>query len=207
MEEIKRLLKRDRYLLTIITLLFLISVLLGALLPKFNPEAAQQVVNYYAEHLKNIAEKIKHTSVSVQIFTICFNNLSASITAIVLGALIFPPLLSLLVNGVGIGVFQYYAQTHSEMGELRYYLSLAPHGIFEIPAFLIAVALGVRFGLRLWRWIWHYFMHGESLPILREFFRDLKYYGILVLLLLITAAVIEITLTPHIMIFLQRMIR
>ncbi len=207
MEEIKRLLKRDRYLLTVITLFFLISVLAGALLPKFYPDEAQQIIKFFAQHLRKIAEKIKHAPVGVQIFTIWFNNLSASITAIVSGVLIFPPLLSLLINGVGIGAFQYYTQVHAKMGELQYYLSLAPHGIFEIPAFLLAVAMGVKFGLCLWRWFWHYFMQGENLPILREFFRELKYYGALMLVLLTVAAVIEITLTPQIMIFWQRLIR
>ncbi|WP_265108876.1 stage II sporulation protein M [Halosolutus halophilus] len=70
------------------------------------------------------------------------NNWLVAITTAYAGfALAIPALASLVFNGVVMGV---YARTEVEPTELAAFV--APHGVFEIPALLIATALGLSLG-------------------------------------------------------------
>ncbi|WP_247002607.1 stage II sporulation protein M [Halosolutus gelatinilyticus] len=70
------------------------------------------------------------------------NNWLVAITTAYAGfALVVPALASLAFNGLVMGV---YAQTEVAPTELAAFV--APHGIFEIPAILVATALGISLG-------------------------------------------------------------
>ncbi|WP_137289081.1 stage II sporulation protein M [Natronorubrum halophilum] len=75
------------------------------------------------------------------------NNWMVAITTALSGVvLVLPAVASLLFNGVFMGVF---ARTEVEPLELLAFV--LPHGVFEIPAILIATALGIQLGLAGWR--------------------------------------------------------
>ena len=87
-------------------------------------------------------------------------------------------------------------QAESGISRFQYYISLVPHGILELPAFFIAVLLGIRFGLVPYRLIIHYLRTKEHLPLFKEVSREVRYYGALILIMLLFAAVIEVSISP-----------
>ncbi|SDR34263.1 stage II sporulation protein M [Natronobacterium texcoconense] len=61
-------------------------------------------------------------------------------------ALVVPAIISLLFNGVFMGVLSRF-----EVEPMELLAFVIPHGIFEIPAILIASALGISLGVTFWR--------------------------------------------------------
>ena len=201
MQELLRLLKRDWSRILLIMLFFVFSVYLGTLLPKYAPELAQQIQKEYLNKFSGILELMKNAPLILQILIIFGNNLMASLIVILTGMLIVPviPLFSLVGNGVGIGLLQTVITAKSGFDPTRFYLALLPHGIFELTAFFIAVLMGVRFGLVPYRLVLHYYRTKEYQPFFLEYFQELRYYGVLILVLLAIAAVIEMTVSPLIL--------
>ncbi|MBC8078829.1 MAG: stage II sporulation protein M [Gorillibacterium sp.] len=128
---------------------------------------------------------------------IILNNLITIVLIIFSGALFaFIPIYFLIMNGMIIG----YLAGHLE-GETRLSLvvGILPHGIFELTAVVLAGAFGIRFGFLMIDLV-------ISLPIAKArekvwikfkvFIRStIPLIGVLFVLLLI-AAVIEVTVTP-----------
>jgi len=56
--------------------------------------------------------------------------------------------------------------------------------------------LGIRFGLVPYRLIIHYLRTKEHLPLFKEVTHETRYYGVLILIMLLFAAVIEVTISP-----------
>ncbi len=198
--KLKQLLKRDRRLFLAMALLLLIGIWFGEILPRLQPAAAQQIEQMALERFAEIAHRMKGASLFGQIGLIWANNVSASILAFCGG--LFLPLIpaGLLVgNGLLIGVFQKYTEVHSGLTIAHFYLGLLPHGLFELPAYVIAIGLGVRFGLIPYRLILHYIRTKEHLPLFREFLNDLRYYAVLLLFLFTVAATVEVAVTPYLM--------
>lgn len=75
------------------------------------------------------------------------NNWMVALTTAFAGVvLVVPAIASLVFNGVFMGVL---ARTEAEPLELLAFV--VPHGVFEIPAILIASALGIWLGVSSWR--------------------------------------------------------
>ncbi|MDF9744139.1 stage II sporulation protein M [Natrinema salsiterrestre] len=74
------------------------------------------------------------------------NWLVALVTAYAGIALVLPAIVSLLFNGVALGII---ARLEVDPVELAAFV--VPHGIIEIPAILIASALGISVGVTAWR--------------------------------------------------------
>ena len=87
-----------------------------------------------------------HNPVAATLEFFANNWLVALTTALAGVALVVPAIASLLFNGLAMG---FYARTEVDPTELLAFV--VPHGIVEIPAILIAAALGVRLGVAGWR--------------------------------------------------------
>jgi stage II sporulation protein M len=196
MEELKMLVRRDWPYFLGVAVLFLVMVALGYFLPIFNPQMTRMFQNSFFERLRQIAALIKDQPFLVQIGIIWFNNLTASTAAILLGILLAAfPLFSLIGNGLAIGMMQRLVELRG-LGGVRFYLGLLPHGVFELPAFFIAVGLGIRLGLIPFRLIWQRHMTQRRRPLFRIFFQEARRYWVLIAVLLLVAATIEITVSP-----------
>jgi stage II sporulation protein M len=133
-----------------------------------------------------------------------FNNLRASFIAVVTGILVIPSLIMLAVNGIGIGLIQTVTVAKIHITPWQFYMSVAVHGILELPAVFIAVGLGIRLGLLPFRALFHCIKNrnsepsfvGHYWPSLQEYISELKYYGLLIVAMLFVAAVLEITVSP-----------
>jgi uncharacterized membrane protein SpoIIM required for sporulation len=198
MARLLKLLKRDARYLALIAGFFILFVALGVKLPEIAPEAAEHGEDFVRQYFGKIKAMIENKTVLEQIIFIFKNNITASFFAIVSGIIPLFPLLFLFINGVIIGLAQHITQLEG-LAPAKFYLSLLPHGIFELTAFFIAVFMGLRFNLIPIQLIYHYKKTGQYRGFLKEYFHDLFYYGGLIILLLAIAAVIEMTVSPLIL--------
>ncbi len=142
--------------------------------------------------LEDLAELVFGGSPLRGITLLLINNLLASLQMMLLGAILgIPPLLGLFVNGALLGSVVVLA---AEKFQLLHFilLGILPHGIFELPAFIISAAFGLKVGFHL-VFPLHGKKRGESLvTIWREYWSVFP----LVLNLLIVAAIFEVMITP-----------
>lgn len=120
------------------------------------------------------------------------NNVVA-ITVMLLGAISLGTFTAavLLLNGGLIGMVLHYALR--DISVLDAFLLIAPHGVIEIPAILIAAAIGYRFGHRPIQYV-----RGEVETVATR--RDLREALLLYLLavgMLVVAAFIEAEITAQ----------
>jgi len=124
------------------------------------------------------------------ILLIFVNNALKAFLVLVLGlGLGVFPVLFLAVNGVVLG--QVIAEVVSQHGLMLAITGLAPHGVLEIPAVIIAAGFGLRLGVEVGgRFVGR---PSQVRPWLRS---GLRTYLRVVLPLLVIASVIEVVVTP-----------
>lgn len=173
----------------------------GMLLGWFNTESLEQLLVSQLESLGEISRNL-HESSNPQLgfFTfIFFNNAIKGVAMIFLGALLgVLPALFLIVNGAVIG---YLIHQSALAGQDLFTLivkGLLPHGIIEIPAIVIACAFGLQFGLRTANSLFRSKTR-EGAEGWSTFMRQTLTASFWVVILLLAAAVIESTLTFHLM--------
>lgn len=143
--------------------------------------------------LTEMAETIFTGSPLRGIIILFLNNLLASLQMMLFGIFMgIPPLMGLFTNGFLLGSI--VTGLEYEGASVLTFISLGvlPHGIFELPAFIISASFGLKMGFHLLfplpqkkrgeslKFIWHEFL--ALLPLL--------------IYLLLIAAIVEITLTP-----------
>lgn len=176
--------KQNNNLIWVTVGIFLISMLAALILPV--PEALAQQIQ---EIIKELIEKTKDMTTLQLIGYIFMNNLYVSAMGIFLGAFFcFVPVIIALSNGYVLGFV--ITKLISGLGLQNGIISLwrlFPHGIFEIPAVIISLALGMRLGVSAFK-----ALGKKSFRIfsseLKKAFKALIY---IVLPLLIIAAIIE----------------
>ena len=129
-------------------------------------------------------------SSNVLFFDILSNNLKL-LSLLIFGSTLFaaPTLLNLLANGISIGYAVRLAISRDEL--LEFVLLILPHGIFEIPAIIIAGAAGFKIPYEITR-----YLAGRKEKILTK--EDIKEYLMLALIsiiLIVIAAWIEANIT------------
>jgi len=104
-------------------------------------------------------------------------------------------ILNLIINGMPLGISLHSAWNLRHLGELKaFFLLIFPHGVFEIPALIIAGAAGFKIPYELLR-----FALGKKEEIISE--EDAKEFFKLVavsIVLIFIAALIESTITAKI---------
>ena len=126
------------------------------------------------------------------------NNLTASLTMMLTGPLIVLPFFGLLLNGGGIGVLAAMLFIDGVITPFTFYVrGILPHGLFEVPALLLAGAIGLRTSAQLLRPP----AGTTRLPALRDnYIHALRATPVLVVLLII-AALVEVFITPQLLMF------
>ncbi len=117
------------------------------------------------------------------------NNLTATILMLLLGvAFGIPTMFGVVSNGLVLGVLWIQAAGISGYG--RAVLAVLPHGVFEIPAMLLAAAYGLWLGMAVLQRA-----RGRNvLPVKGRVTYALRKYAEMVLPLLVIAAAIETAL-------------
>lgn len=130
---------------------------------------------------------------SISALALLANNLRAAFFTVAYGFIpfIYIPVISLGTNSILLGAFAaHYVRNGLSM--LLYVAALLPHGIFELPALVIAIALGMY----LCKSINHYVRHnpkGVMLPLMQNILRVML---LRVVPLFAIASVVEAYVTP-----------
>ena len=155
--------------------LFLVFALVGYFVPP-----TQEIEDQILALIRGLSVRFEGLNTFETIWEIFSNNLTVSFTAIIFGlAFGFMPLFVAIFNGYLVGYVANYAV--SQKGILILW-KLFPHGIFELPAVLIAVGLGIRVGFSI-------FKEKEKTFVLLK--KSLQVFLLVILALLVVAAVIE----------------
>jgi stage II sporulation protein M len=173
------------YLATSVAL-FLAGSLLGALATSYAPHIAQYFNQNVAEFVK-LFRALPKLELAAAIF---LNNTIKALLVVVGGiALGLFPVIFLLANGAALG-FVLSASMRSR-GVLTALLAILPHGIFELPAILLATSMGLLLGGCA---IKKLFRPGE-ISISSELALALRFFVRIVVPLLVIAALVEAFLT------------
>ncbi len=155
-------------------LIFLLFTILGFIFPLFEEQIIKMI-----QDLRLLFEGLNLWQTIGLLF---FNNARASLMAILLGIFFgVVPLIIALTNGYLIG---FVARIVSNEVSIWQLWRLLPHGIFELPAILISIGLGLKIGIEI-----------LTRPTKKNLFENLdkalKTFVLIIIPLLIVAAVVE----------------
>jgi len=120
-------------------LLFFSIAVVGFLFPIFFPEEILRLI-------KELIDQTQGLDLFGMIRFIFINNLKSSFFAIFCGILFgIIPFAILIVNGYVLG---FVANKTTVLAGYSVLWRLLPHGIFELPAVLISIGIGIAFGIR-----------------------------------------------------------
>ena len=165
--------------------LFVSIIFIGSIVIGYNG-ILSEVFSAPLEWIEELSEGIKDFTdiypawlIFMVFFVVIFlNNAFTCFLDIILGPLLgIFPLFSVILNG---GLIGWFAQEEG----LIVFLAIVPHGMFEIPAFLLSAAIGLKLGREVLK-------RKEERHLKDELRKGLRTYLILVLLLLLIAALIE----------------
>ena len=173
----------------------LVAVLLGAGVRMLFPEESAQVINAFMEMVEESGAVNEQGEMSV--FALLMNNWRAMLVSAAYGFIpfLFLPLLSLLYNGLLLGVLAVLLQSGG-VSILAYLMGILPHGIFELPALVLSVACGVALCRNMCRMVVSSPRRVPLLGLLEDLLRVLV---LLVAPLTVAAAFVECYITPYVM--------
>jgi stage II sporulation protein M len=146
--------------------LFTVSVITGYLYAHFVPEKSME---FFSDLQKVMVRRFAGMEAGGMAFAIFINNIFATFIILVFGlAFGFLPGMGLVVNGLLLGVVAYMVKKKS----ILLLFSIIPHGIFEIPVFLMSAAIGLRLGHQVIRKL----MGAGEVRLLEELKKGLYFY-------------------------------
>lgn len=124
-------------------------------------------------------------------FLILVKNISVVVISLIFSPIfLLVPVLVLVLNGGVVGLVSILVTREYSLTYL--FAGLLPHGIFEIPALIMAEAVAFSFGAAALMAVFSQERRQQLMPNLRQNSRKLK----IVLVLLVIAAAIETWITP-----------
>ncbi|HNQ29704.1 MAG TPA: stage II sporulation protein M [Methanolinea sp.] len=173
----------------IVVILLAVSVAFGAWATMQDPAVGEQLISLLKESIMGEALDSSGAMMAVMLF---FNNLQACVLMFIGGASL--GLLTVFIistNGFVIGsVLEMVREEHSA---LYVAAAIIPHGIFEIPAFVVSGALGLMLAKALWKeWEGSEDAASRALAYARTFL-------LAVVPLVAVAACVEAFITPEIL--------
>ncbi|MDD4126286.1 MAG: stage II sporulation protein M [Methanomicrobium sp.] len=167
---------------------FLIFSFIGAFSISQNEEIAESFISSLQNEMYAFVTDDNTAVLAVKLF---FNNLEASVLLFIGGATFgLLTMFILMTNGIIIGFVVSYAS--EKTGFLPILASVIPHGIMEIPAFLIAAGLGLLLSESLWAELRG---NGDAASDAKKLGRK---FILIVIPLLAFAAITEAFITPQI---------
>ena len=166
----------------ILALLFAAAFLAGMLAPSSTRQQMTDAFQVVADNYRGLAG-------GKLFFTLLLHNVMATIIVLISGVIVgIIPTFAIGANGFVLGVV--YRQSAEVMDYSKAALKVLPHGVFELPALLIAASYGLWLGVTVVRR-----MRGkESTPLRFHIEHAFRRYFAIVFPLLIVAAAIETAL-------------
>ena len=171
------------------------AVALGAVLGLLSPEAVDMVL---AQFMAMVEESgIIDSAGNLSPFGLLTNNWTAMLVAVLYGFIpfLYLPALTLASNGLLVGLMA--AWYHSGGISMGYYLAgILPHGVFELPALVLASACGVYLCRNMGRLV----VGGPGrVPMVELLCGLLRVLLLTVMPLTVAAAFIDAYVTPAVM--------
>ena len=159
-----------------------------ALNPSLTNELMKAIMDMFAQ------SGVMDEAGGVSFFGILLNNWFAMLFSVLYGFLpfVFLPVLSIISNAILIGAMAAY-YTISGLSLTLFFAGIVPHGIFEIPALLLVVSMGVALCRNIIRRITH---SPKGVPMVDFLTGLLQTMLLLVFPLILVAAVVESFITP-----------
>ncbi len=172
----------------IMLLLFLSALVIGWIGAAQNPDIGEQFLHLFQKEVAGQVMEGSSLEIGSKIFV---NNLEACLLLFLGGASFgILTIFIMSLNGILIGaIMQLVAEKHSFTFVAA---AILPHGVFEIPGFIIAGALGMLFSQAL---VDEYYGAGDTAG---EAARLARLFALVVLPLLAVAALVEAFITPHV---------
>jgi stage II sporulation protein M len=173
-------LKENQNYFLVILFLFSYSAMIGFFFPVFFKEVIE-------EFIKKLIEKTAGMNFFQLLVFIFQNNLTTAFTGLLLGlALGLFPLLSIFFNGYVLG---FVVSKTTDVFGYGVLWRLIPHGIFELPALIISLGLGLKLGMFIFA------KEGKrKKQLMYDLENSLRIFVFIVLPLLLAAAIIETSL-------------
>lgn len=146
-----------RYSLRITAIAFGALILLGFAGSLLLPELADQLFLQFAQQMAELG--IMDTTGRVDVLALFGNNVRATVFSIAYGFIpfIYLPALSIGINSLLLGLFA-GVYVNNGISLLAYFAGIVPHGIFELPALILALSSGIY----LCRKVTDYVRHNEK---------------------------------------------
>ncbi|RLF94258.1 hypothetical protein DRN45_03725 [Thermococci archaeon] len=190
------LLKRNKSFILVGVILFVIGGIAGYTVYLNNPDLANLEGSSIFSGLEQKISFFQNLNIIGKIIFIFLNNLLVALISVFLGAILgLFPIFIALMNGFVVGIVAGKVLESNGIGYLL--VGLVPHGVFEIPAILIAIGLGLKFGYLIISTIISILL-GKSTKDneFKLFIRELKPAFKIILILLCIGAFVEILITP-----------
>jgi len=164
---------------------------IGLILGLATPASINGLLSEDVAALEELAEFLAPLPQSTVLVFILIKNVSAVLISFVLSPIFcLVPVIALIVNGWLIGLVSSIVIQEKSLGYLL--AGLLPHGIFELPALIMAQAVALSFGTALILALFKKERRNLLLPNLKQNLR----YLIVALALFLPAAIIETYITP-----------
>lgn len=173
-----------------------LSIALGYGIWTVDPVLAKKAIEeIIKEEFMAIIEKIAVLGWWGQFLIIFLNNVKATVLMMLSGAFLpfLPLMVGILPNGYVIGLLAGFYEYERILPKSTFFLGLLPHGLFEIPALLLAATIGTLWGGRNWRSLFREEFSRSTLGAHAK--ASLAFLPLLLVLLLI-AALVEVLVTP-----------
>ena len=170
-----KFLNESRWYMVFAVGIFSLMFLVGFIYPMFFRE---EIFNFIAQMI----EALEGKSIIELAGFIFFNNLKVSFMAIALGIIfgIFPLVIS-ITNGYLLG---FVARHVVEQEGLFVLWQLLPHGIFELPAIIFSIGIGLKIGTSL-------FGSKIKKKLKHNFEEGLRFFVFVIFPLLLVAGIVE----------------
>jgi stage II sporulation protein M len=186
--------ERNKFILAVAAVIFFLSLFIGILVGYLLPDFTLKIINVFVQSL--LSYHIEKTTLSI-----FAHNLQAVLLEYSGGVIGIIPIIALLTNGFIIGAFFGYLFNHSYLtaiGSLsvqKFLVFTLPHGIFEIPGFIIAGAAGLRVTTRIIDLI-KKIIYKKPEPVDNWKLKDSLFLLVISIILIFIAAIIEANITP-----------
>ena len=171
------------------------AVLLGFLLGYLSPEAVNMVLEQFMAMVEESG--IMDSAGNLSPFGLLTNNWTAMLIAVIYGFVpfLYLPVFTLAVNSMLIGLMAaWYQSSGFSMG--LFLAGILPHGIFELPALIIASACGVCLCRNMCRLVTSSPNRVPMVDLLSDLLRVML---LMVLPMTVAAAFLEAYVTPVVM--------
>jgi len=176
-----------KWWLVVAASIFIFGMVLGLTMPADSASLVAEDIAFI-EYMAGILATLPDWLVAVLIFA---KNTSALLISLVFSPFFcLTPVLALVLNGLILGLVSVIVLEEASFGYLI--AAILPHGILELPAFIIGEAVALSSGTAL---ILALFSRERRKVLLPVLVRNLRFLAIAVVLLL-PAAVIETYVTP-----------